>query len=321
MNAVTQTLVECIATGAVFTSICAALTIPVLAWLAVRLLAPSIHGMNDDRRAQSSLAAFGASIPGLLFIFLVIYGLASSASSPCLQTTPGRVLFGTLAAMMLAAIARSVFRAVQREGEAVRTTASAVPASQRLLRIASAVGVTAYEIADEVRPVVMLYGSRKPAVYVSTKTLQSLSDEELLAAMHHERAHETRGDHRIAPMLYFLTDLMPLPVQDLVFTYRRSREFSADECAVRHVSPTDLAAALLRMVRPRTPIVAHAAAFSEPDVVRDRLDALLRKVPCHESRLHTRFILTFALGAIVAAGVAAPLIAAFVMHCSMSPPA
>lgn len=314
MNAVGQTLLSCIATGAVFTSLCAALAIPIGAWIAVRFLAPAIHKMDGDWRAQAALAACAASVPGALFIFLVVYGLATGASSPCLETITGRILFGTLAATMLAAIARAIVHGIRRNRDAARTVIPALPASTRLARIAGHAGVAASILPDDAQSIVMLYGGRRPKVYVSIKALRDLNDEELLAALYHERAHQLRGDHRIAPLLYFLTDLLPLPVADLVDTYRRSREFCADQGAVQHVSAADLAAALLRMAAPHNAMPAHAAAFAETAVARDRLRALLLGDWPKPNHLR-RVILTASLSAVFAAGIAVPHIAALVLHC------
>ena len=315
MNAVAQTLATCITSGAMFASICAALTVPVFAWLALRLLAPSIHKMNGDWRAQANAAACAASIPGALFLFLVAYGLVTGASSPCMQTLPGRILFGTLVAMMLAAIGRAVAHAIHRGRDASRAVAMAMPASPRLARIAGQAGVTAYMLPDNERSVVMLYGDRSPVVYVSSKALHDLSDQELLAALYHERAHQEHGDHRIAPVLYFLADLLPFAVGDLVNTYRRSREFCADHCAVQRVAGADLASALLQMLAPKSAPPVHAAAFAETTVVKERLRALLLDDVPKPNHLR-RVAVIASLAAIAAGGVAVPQIASLIFHCS-----
>lgn len=315
MNAVAQTLATCITGGALFASICAAVTVPVFAWLALRLLAPSIHKMNGDWRAQAGAAACAASIPGALFLVLLAYGLVTGASSPCMQTLPGRILFGTVIAMMLAGITRAVVHAIRRGREASRAVAIALPASPRLARIAGQANVIAYELPDNERSVVMLYGDGSPAVYVSSKAMHDLSDQELLAALHHERAHQEHGDHRIAPILYFLIDLLPLPVGDLVNTYRRSREFCADDCAAQHVAGADLASALLQMIAPQSAPPAHAAAFAEDTVAKERLRALLEgDVP--KPNYFRRTAVIASLAAIAAGGVAVPQIASLVFHCS-----
>lgn len=314
MNGVAQALVACIVSGAVFASICAALVVPLIAWIAVRSLTPAIQKMNGDWRGQAALAAFAASIPGALFLFLVTYGLATSASSVCLQTSPGRALFGTLAALMLAAIGRAIVHALHRSRDAAHAVARSLPASPRLARIAAQAAVSAYQLPDDAQSIVMLYGGRRAAVYVSTKALRELSDDDLLAALHHERAHQMRGDHRIALVLYFLTDLLPLPVGDLVRAYRWSREFCADGHALQHVSSSDLASALLQMVAPQSG-PAHAAAFAEAAVLHDRLRALLLHEVPKASQLR-RAVMTAALLAIVAVGAAVPLVAPLFVHCS-----
>lgn len=315
MNALAQVLIGCIANGAVVQSICGAVTIPLLAWIAIRMLMPAIRGMNGDWRAQAASAACAACIPGALFLHLVAYGLATSAPSPCLQTVSGKILFGSLAGMMLAAVARAVLQAIRRDRDAAAVVAMALPAPARLAEIAARVNVKAQLLADDERSVVMLYGKSKPAVYVSTKALRDLSDDQLFAALHHERAHQDRSDHRIAPLLYFLTDLLPLPVNEAVTIYRRSREFCADACALGHVAAPDLAAALLQMIAPQGPTPAHAAAFAESAVLHERLRALLLSDQRKPNRC-LRLLVAAALSAIVVAGVAVPHLAALAVYCS-----
>lgn len=315
MNALAPALIGCIASGAVLESICAAVAVPFLAWIAIRALTPLIRRMNGDRAAQAAFGACAAAIPGALFLFFVTYGLATSASSPCLETVPGRILFGSLAGMMLAAIGRAILQAIHRNRDARRAVAGALEPPARLARIAARANVAAALLADDERPVVMLYGEKNPVVYVSTKALDDLTDGELFAALHHERAHQDRRDHRIAPLLYFLTGLLPLSVNELVATYRRSREFCADARALAHVAAPDLATALLKMVAPQGPMPAQAAMFAESAVVYERLGVLLLGDPCTPSP-RRRFLLAAALALIVVAAVATPYLAALVVHCS-----
>lgn len=315
MNAVLAAFMSCIATGAVFTSLCAALIVPFLSWIAIRSLSPVIQRMHGDWHAQAALAAWAACTPGALFLFLVAYGLATGASSPCLQTVAGRMLFGALAALMLAAIARATVLALQRRGAARRLCATAIAPSPRLARIAAFAGVSAHELSDDRHPIVMLYGQSNPAVYVSAKALCDLGDAELLAALHHERAHQKRGDHRIAPAVYFLADLLPFSVARFVATYRRAREFCADQCALEHVCAPDLAAALLQVVSPQKAAVAHAAAFAETAALRERLQALLA-ADTPRPNAFRRVAATASLSAITAAGLFTPAIASLIVHCS-----
>jgi Zn-dependent protease with chaperone function len=279
------------------------------------MLAPAVRRADADPAAQSLFAVWAAAMPGTVFLALTTYGLATAASSACLQTVPGRTLFGALAAVAIGAVVRAAARAIRRMREAASAVSTAFPAQARLSRIAGSVGITAYELPDDTEPIVMLFGSTEPRAYVSCRALRDLNDDELRAALHHERAHRERGDHRVAPVLYFLTDLLPLPLDDFVVTYRAAREHCADRMALRHARAIDLAAALLRIARPQ-PAPAHAAALAETALVRDRLNALLRP-GCHEplSAL-SRSVLTFAFAAISAASIAGPAIAALLLQCA-----
>ena len=114
MNQIAALLVACLTSGAMFTSLCAALIVPPLAWLGVRALTPSIEAMHDDRYWQAGLAALAASVPGALFLGLVALGIAEGTNSPCLQLTAGKMLFVLLATLVAAAIGRSIVRAQHR---------------------------------------------------------------------------------------------------------------------------------------------------------------------------------------------------------------
>lgn len=315
MNQLIQTFVACVATGTLFTSLCAALSVPVATWLGVRLLAPAIRARSHEYNAQSALSAWAAAAPGAVFLFLVAYGLVSGFGSTCLQTLSGRVIYAGLAIVMLGAIARALLRAVRRHREAARAISGAVPPAARLSRIAADAGIDVAELPDEAEPIVMLYGSVRPRAYVSRKALRTLSDSELFAALQHERGHRERGDHQIAPILYFLTDLLPLPVGDLLETYIRAREYCADSFALRHANAAEIAAALLRMSRSGG-APAYAAAFSDADLVRDRLNVLLRPNTLSVSFALPRLILVLALGVIWSVSVIAPLISMVIFQCS-----
>ncbi len=318
-DSVGTVLLRCITSGAVFTSLCAALSVPPLAWVAIRLFAPSIRAVQAYR-LRSLLAAFGAVIPGFVFVALVAYGLTAGVSSACLRTPLGRFVFAILALLALSAIARSVFRAVKRRWEARALVAGSVPACGRLAAIAASVGVYAREILDRRDCVVMLYGMRHAAIYVSTGALRRLDDGELRAALHHELAHRSSGDHLIAPLLHFFSDLLPLPVRDLVAAHCRARELCADERALAHVDRVELASALLRLAREDATVPAAAAAFaSRSGIVRDRLDALLRPRVVARRRPLTDGVLTLGLALVTIAALSAPAVATVLARCQGMP--
>ena len=318
MNQIAALLVACLTSGAMFTSLCAALIVPPLAWLGVRALTPSIEAMHDDRYWQAGLAALAASVPGALFLGLVALGIAEGTNSPCLQLTAGKMLFVFLATLVAAAIGRSIVRAHRRQRDLRAMLANAEPARGRAARIAAEVCIPLFEVRDEREMLIMVANVPHPGAYASTFSLQQFDDPELRAALFHERAHIERGDHRLTPWLYFLTDLLPLQVERLIGVYRCSREFCADDCALSHVKRTDLASALLRVARGATSTgMRPVAAFAERDAVYGRLEALLRPNGDIVPDRRRRGFVVAALALIVAFGVAVPAIAPALVHCSL----
>ncbi len=318
MSQIAALIVACLTSGAMFTSLCAALIVPPLAWLAVRALAPSIEAMHDDRHWQAGLAAFAASVAGTLFLGLVALAIAEGAKSPCLQLTAGKILFAFLAALVAATIGRSIARAHMRHRELRTMLANAEPAHGRAACIAAEVGIPLFEVRDERAMLIMVANAPHPGAYASTFSLQQFDDAELRAALFHERAHIERGDHRLTPWLYFLTDLLPLQVDRLIGVYRCSREFCADECALSHVKRIDLASALLRVARGAASAgTSPIAAFAERDAVYGRLEALLRPNGDVVPDRRRRGLVAAALALIVAFGVAVPAIAPALVHCSL----
>ncbi len=207
---------QCLASGAVFSSLCAAVVVPVLVWLGVRALTPAIAAMNDDPRWQSALASIAAVLPGGLFLMLVVFGIVDGAGSPCLQIAAGRIMYGLLSLLVAGAIVRALIRAYLRERELHELLGSATPARGRAAEIAARVGVPLFQLEGEHEMIVVAAGSPRPGVYASDRALHEFDDMELRAALFHDRRHIERGDHRIAPWLYFFADLLPLPGDALV---------------------------------------------------------------------------------------------------------
>ena len=316
MNQLPAVLAQCLSSGAVFTSLCAALVVPPIAWLGVRALTPAISAMHDDRRWQASIGAVAASLPGTLFLILVGVGIAQGAKSPCLQLTAGKLLYGALAGLIAAAIARSLVRAYQRQRELRTMLADAKAVQGRAAQIAQEVRIPLFEVQDERQMLIMVANAPHAGAYISTMSLREFEDVELRAALFHERAHLERGDHRLTPWLYFLTDLLPLPVVDLIEVYRCSREFCADSCALSHVKRTDLASALLRVARGTSADAPRpVAAFAERDAIYGRLDMLLRPKSVTPPNRRRRTIVVAALSLIVVFGITVPAITTTLVHC------
>jgi len=264
--------------------------------------------MSDDRHWQATLAASAAMLPGSLFLMLVVLGIADGASSPCLHLTAGKVLYGLLMLLIVGGIIRSMLRAFGRERQLHLLLGSATKATGRAAKIAAEVGVLLFQVDDR-EALIVAAGTPTPGVYISTSALDQFDDAELRAALYHERAHLDRGDHRIAPWLYFIIDLLPFAADNLVDIYRYSREFCADRSALAHVERADLASALLRVARSSSRTLATGAAFAEHDAMYGRLDALLHPKEEQGPNIQRRRFVAMSLAIFAAIGLGLPTIA------------
>lgn len=250
MNDAATFVRDCIASGAVFTSLCALLSVPFLVTIAARLIAPAVASMTEDPLWQAPLAAITAALPGSVFLSIAIFGLVAGWGSTCMEFITGRVLYAAIALITMVALARASI-AVSREVSQVRgLIAASHPASSRLARLACEAGVPARELHIEA-PLFALAGLVKPVVLVSRDTLFRLSDAQIAAALQHEAAHRRRQDVPLALLLVFVSRLFPLSAAGITAIYHSAREAAADKIALRAVKRLDLAGAIAVMARAR----------------------------------------------------------------------
>jgi len=318
MHDALEFLRQCAQSGTLLRSLCALVILPATAWLACRFVAPHIVRMKDDPAWQAPLAAVAAGIPGALFVVLAASALVSGLSAACLAVPAGRVMFGLIIAAMTAALVRAAWLAVGRSISVRRLIAAAAAPSCRLQSIAASCGLQAREIPDAAR-VCALAGFISPVVLVSSGALAAVSDDELRAALQHERAHARRGDLLLAACLSFLVDLLPLPAGDLVETYRTAREFAADHDAVETTDADSLAGALIQFAKGGPdPVAAMSFAGGSRAVVAERLHLLLSDSAPARQRPLRRIVIAAALAVIAIAGVAAPAFAGQHPTCTLS---
>jgi Zn-dependent protease with chaperone function len=308
MNDVVAFLVACFSTPALLTSACALVVVPPLAWLVVRALAPMLRSMDGDPGWQAPLAAAAAALPALLFVVIGVVTLRDTWGSVCLEFVTGRVLYAGIAAVTVLGFIRAIAQLRRRTAEIHRLIACSVPASAVLGRMAASQALSAREVASD-DAFILLAGIARPVVLVSTEALRRLEANQLDAAIRHEAAHAHRGDQVISAVVTFISDIIPLPVGDLIALYRQAREFAADAHAARRADPCDLAGALLALAR-RGSIPAGTAALAEAGTVRARLAVLLADPPAPPSPWR-RVLVAGALAATFAVG-AAPAIAALI---------
>lgn len=297
----TQFVDACWQSGTILRSACGIIIVPLLAWGAMRLLAPAINRVEGDPNWQGPFAAAAAVIPG--FLLLVFGGVAVSAGlgSPCMQTLGGRVIFSITLVLTFGALARALTLSYRRSREARTLMRLSEPARGRVSRIAERCGLSARVIADN-QPFCALAGVWQPTVLLSKGALTRLDDGELEAALLHERGHARRGDQLVAAVLSFMVDLLPLPANDLVTTYRNARELAADQHALRTTAPHELAGALLSFVNGAKE-AAGTAALAGDNAIRARLQLLLIDEPAPRVSIVRRVVLAAALSLVLGSGL------------------
>jgi len=314
MHEIASFFAQCAHSRALITSLCALIVVPPAAALAGRLFAPHILRMTDDPACQAAYAAAAAALPGAVFVVLALGSLASANGASCWTMPGGRFVLGAIVGLTVAAIIHACWRFVARAAGIQRLASSSGPATPRLRELATVCGVRVLEINDAA-PVCALAGLISPTVFVSTGALRALNDEELRAALLHERAHIRRGDQIVAACLSFFADLLPLPSTDLLETHRFARELVADRAAAELTGANTLAHALIAFAKSGNAI-AGAVSFAEPRPrnVVTRISMLLAEPSPRRAgasaRMTRRLALGCALAVLAVISVSFPVLAA-----------
>lgn len=248
------------------------LLLPALAALASDRIARKLPATRADWRAAAVLAA----CPGLVMLAVMAMVAARSVSHMHPDDYLHFIEYHVPFALAVALVGRAAFR-LHRRNSGVRVLKElARSPSPRLERAAAHVAVPVREIDDDGRDC-FVAGVLRPCAYVSRGVLERMTDEELLAALHHERAHASSHDPAMLALLSFLADLAPGTGRALTL-YRQARERRADLEAVHRAGPCALASALLAMSRgPTAP--AAAVGMSGSGASTWRLEAILGVEP------------------------------------------
>jgi len=169
--------------------------------------------------------------------------------------------------------ARVLWRALQRGLEMRRLRAASSRPGPRLRRAAAELGIRARELNTAEREC-FVSDVLRPTVYISRGALARLGEAELLAALHHERAHVRGRDTLVLFLLSLLADLAPFAPRGGIEAYQAAREAVADAAAVAGAGKLDLASALLALARSNQ-APAGALPMAKPETLRWRLQAIL----------------------------------------------
>ena len=237
-------------------------------WISNRA-ARSLQPTRTDWRIAAALAGG----PGLIMLVLLAMAVGRGVLHFHLDGVDHLIKYHLVWLFAPAVILPAVLRARRRGSQLRLVTSHSVVPQPRLAAAGQAVGIQVREL-----PVpfceCFVAGARRPIAYVSTGAVERVSDEELHAALHHERAHATHYDPGLYMVLAFLADLVPTS-GDAMLAYRQARERQADAEASSRAGSLALASALLAFTRPRS-TMAFGMAGADPAW---RLQAILAVEP------------------------------------------
>jgi Zn-dependent protease with chaperone function len=241
-------------------------------------VAPCLAALVSDRTARLLPRTPDAWVLAAMLILApawVAQGVLNRALSnlDVVRTWRGVLHFWITPGAASCLIAYPIVRAVLRQREVARLFRAAAPAGPRLAAAARRLGLRALELATTEREC-FVAGVLRPTVFISRGALAALGDDELEAALRHERAHVRGHDTALLFAFSMLRDLAPYGKGAALEAFKLSREAIADREAASAAGPLNLAAALLALARPgATPAAVLPMASS--DTLRWRLQALL----------------------------------------------
>jgi Zn-dependent protease with chaperone function len=219
-------------------------------------------------------AALLAALPGLVALcelWLVMTPTIVGSTT----TWRALVLMWFAPAVGFALLGHALARALLRQREIRSLFRASTEPSERLARVAAALGLYARELAVDQKEC-FVAGVLRPTVFVSRGALTGLGDAELLAALHHERAHVRGRDTLLLFLLSLLKDLAPITRISALEAYQAAREAAADRAAVASAGRLNLASALLALARPG-PAPAAILPMAKPETLRWRMQAILEE--------------------------------------------
>lgn len=248
----------------------------VVALMAVRVLVlravKHIETMAPAGSARLRLAWIAAVMPGLAFLTLTpftihTFNFRAMGSLACMLHCYG------LASLTIAIVGSAVARAWWQTRGMARLMMLATEPSPRLKRFGAQLSIPVRQLQTDLS-VFAVAGIWKPKVLVSQGALSRLTDDELRAALLHEKAHLRRHETLRTALAAFLNDCTPAPAPAAFAAYRKAREFAADREAVREAHPVTLATVLLSFAR--FEIASRGMVhLAEAKNVKDRVAVLL----------------------------------------------
>lgn len=245
-----------------------------------------IGKMESASAARLRLAWIVAAMPGIAFLALTpemihTFDPHAMRSGACMAHCY------SLICILAVAVGIAAVQTWQRSRIAAELLKIAQKPSARLARFAEDLGIAAVELSTDA-PICAMAGILRPRVLLSYGALTRLSDQELRAALAHERAHLRRRETLREGVAAFLNRCTILPVPSALKLYRDTREFAADFEAAQEVPPLTLAGVLLAFAsfEAGQPVVQLA----EKTNLRARVSLLLNGDESNSREAHTRLV-------------------------------
>ena len=239
---------------------------------------PLITALISDRTARLLPRTPGAW-PAAAILVLAPAASAAGALYQALTTWGhiltwhGVVLMRVTPAVAAILLGYALVRMVLRQREVGRLFRAASPAGPRLAAAAARLGLRALELPTTDREC-FVAGLFKPTVFISRGALEVLDDDELEAALCHERAHVLGRDTLMLFALSLARDLAPYGNGAALEAFKTAREANADRAAASNAGSLSLAAALVALARPG-PTPQGVLPMAKRDTLRWRMQALL----------------------------------------------
>jgi Zn-dependent protease with chaperone function len=271
----------CLALAALLALNACASLLTAAAW---RVAAPRTSGWPAAARARLlfTLRALPPALAALSVFALVLPAYVLNEPAHTSETVGVKLL------LLAAASAAGVLLALKR-------VAATWLATRRLARewmrraepvAVPCVAVPAYRIRHRF-PVIAVVGVLRPRLFIAAQVFDALAEEELAAALAHERRHVGARDNLKRALLQAGQDaLLFFPVgRALAREWQRESELAADEAAASEgpASALDLASAIIKIsrlipagARPALPAGAHLLGAEEGDGLSRRVQNLLR---------------------------------------------
>lgn len=183
----------------------------------------------------------------------------------------------TFVFLLLAAVLFKTILVVVQGYKFKKHLANRTAKSEKLSPILEELGLSKNAMVfDDKKPFAFCLGLRNPMIYISTKTIEMMTEKELKAILLHEKYHLEKKDGLImliASLTKILFPFFPL-ISDLIQRYRLDREIKADKEVIARLGNESLVSVLTKLLAfPSVPMLT-ASAIADSSTVESRIKSI-----------------------------------------------